>query len=104
MDSILSHAALLSTTSYEKCEYELYIERVKEFAKLRKQQLLVSIVRPCRVCCSPSNAAFAGASRQITPPPRHCTYATFVSFLPAVVAVNVPRTAASHALASICIY
>ena len=43
---MLSHFRLFSPSSYafcsyEKCEYELYIERVKEFAKLRKQQLLV---------------------------------------------------------------
>ena len=39
----------LPCASYEKCEYELYIERVKEFAKLRKQQLLVSL--PPQLLC-----------------------------------------------------
>jgi hypothetical protein len=42
----------LPCASYEKCEYELYIERVKEFAKLRKQQLLVS--PPLNSCAAPS--------------------------------------------------
>jgi hypothetical protein len=38
----------LPCARYEKCEYELYIERVKEFAKLRKQQLLVGPPPTCR--------------------------------------------------------
>jgi hypothetical protein len=56
--SSTSHSPVLPSASYEKCEYELYIERVKEFAKLRKQQLLVSVAP----ACSPSLS-------HTTPPP-----------------------------------
>jgi hypothetical protein len=64
---VLPHrrSPLVPALSYEKCEYELYIERVKEFAKLRKQQLLVS---KSKVYCPTTPSLRLRSSRRSLPP------------------------------------